>query len=265
MQLLDKEIDLDGFLARVATAPKAALLLDYDGTLAPFRVERLEAAPYPGLPELLSAIVAEGTRVVVISGRNLDELVALLGMDPLPELWSDHGWRTRGLDGVVRDQPLPLAARNDLAAAIRWAESNDIGERFERKYASVAVHWRGLPDDARDDLRRRANEVFVPIADAGHLSLKEFDGGLELRVPGRDKGDAVNAVLASVPRDAPVAFLGDDLTDEDAFVALGERGLRVLVRPTLRETEADVWISPPDELFWFLNQWRAARRGGQTR
>lgn len=55
---------------------------------------------------------------------------------------------------------------------------------------------------------------------------------------------------------AAIAYLGDDLTDEDAFQALDTRGLRVLVRDALRPTAADIWLQPPDELLDFLRSWR---------
>jgi len=52
-----------------------------------------------------------------------------------------------------------------------------------------------------------------------------------------------------------MAYLGDDITDEDAFQALGNRGLKVLVRQEPRQTLADIQIKPPDDLFKFLDKW----------
>ena len=66
-----------------------------------------------------------------------------------------------------------------------------------------------------------------------------------MRMPGRDKGDAVRTILNEIGPNVPVACLADDLTDERAFVALGVRGLSVLVRPKWRKTAAAVWIKPP--------------------
>jgi trehalose-6-phosphatase len=66
------------------------------------------------------------------------------------------------------------------------------------------------------------------------MELLEFDGGIEMRMPGRDKGDAVRTILDEIGPEAPVAYLGDDATDERAFLALGTRGLSVLVRPESR-------------------------------
>jgi trehalose-phosphatase len=85
--------------------------------------------------------------------------------------------------------------------------------------------------------------------------LHEFDGGLELRLPGITKGDVVRTVLDESHDEAVSAYLGDDTTDEDAFEAIAGRGLSVLVRPELRPTKAELWLKPPDELFSFLRRW----------
>ncbi|RPJ43124.1 MAG: hypothetical protein EHM19_09270 [Candidatus Latescibacterota bacterium] len=98
----------------------------------------------------------------------------------------------------------------------------------------------------------------MEIARSSGLELRSFDGGIELLGRGRDKGSAVRTVLAEEGADAAVAYLGDDLTDEDAFRALAGRGLRALVRAELRPSEADVWIRPPGELLAFLDRWLRA-------
>jgi hypothetical protein len=85
-----------------------------------------------------------------------------------------------------------------------------------------------------------------------------FDGGLELRAPGKNKGDAVSAILAESGPDFAAAYLGDDQTDENAFRAIKGRGLSILVRPEPRPTMADMWLRPPDELGRFLRDWLVA-------
>jgi len=55
-----------------------------------------------------------------------------------------------------------------------------------------------------------------------------------------------------------VAYLGDDLTDEDAFAAMGNRGLSILVRGEVRRSCARFWLRPPEELLHFLDEWIAA-------
>lgn len=250
------ERDLEPFFARLAAAPQRALLLDYDGTLAPLVADRRHALPYPGVPEVLAAIRDAGqTRVVVISGRSIADLGQLLGLDPLPELWGTHGWERRLPDGTYLPPALNDQARAGLAEAHSLLSARGLGPALEPKPASLALHWRGFDDAMVHELRETAGQLWSPIALGAGLRVHPFDGGVELRVPGRDKGTAVRALLDELGPDAAVAFLGDDLTDEDAFHALGPRGLSLLVRPEYRPTAAALWLRPPEELLGFLQTW----------
>ena len=235
------------------------LLLDYDGTLAPFRVQRAKALPYAGVRQALSDVMLTGhTRVVVVSGRACSDLVPLLGMEPMPEVWASHGWERRSADGAYSLSPPPDAAKEGLALAVRRAEDESISARVERKPASVALHWRGLSTAEASSMDRWGRARWGPLVSPHDLELHDFDGGLELRVPGRNKGTVVRAILGQAPPDTVVAYLGDDRTDEDAFLALPRNGLGVLVRREFRPTAASAWIRPPKELLTFLKRWKAA-------
>jgi trehalose-phosphatase len=91
--------------------------------------------------------------------------------------------------------------------------------------------------------------------------LAEFDGGLELRARTCTKGDAVRTIVSEVSPEVPIAYLGDDITDEDAFRVLNDRGLTVLVRPMYRFTAAQMWLRPPGELIQFFADWVRASGG----
>jgi trehalose-phosphatase len=244
------------FFAKLATAAHRALLLDYDGTLAPFRIERDLATPFPGVRDVLMAMQLAGhTRLVIISGRRACELPALLGLERQPEIWGTHGWERLGSDGSYTAPQLQACACAGLAAARNWAEQRGLGQQIEEKPASLALHWRGLPADTIAEIHASALAHFAQLAPAADLELSTFDGGLELRAPGRDKGFAARAILSELGENAAIAYLGDDLTDEDAFAALDGRGLSVLVRAELRPSKARIWLRPPEELLAFLWQW----------
>jgi trehalose 6-phosphate phosphatase len=68
----------------------------------------------------------------------------------------------------------------------------------------------------------------------------------------------VHALLGEVSPETPAAYLGDDTTDESAFRAMEGRGISVLVRPTWRQTAAQSWLKPPQELLEFLDLWLKA-------
>jgi trehalose-phosphatase len=255
MRTLDPRLDLEAFFMRVARAPERVLLLDYDGTLAPFHADPRLALPYPRACAVLREVAAGArTRIVIVSGRALEDLRAPLAMLPHAEVWASHGWEHAAAGRVSRRIP-SIELREELAqgeAAARAAARE--GARIERKIASVAVHWRGLSANAAGRVREKMREAWAPHAE-GELSLLPFDGGLELRARARNKGDAVTDVLARSAPGTACAYLGDDLTDEDAFRAIRDKGLAVLVREKHRSTAAELWLSHPRELTAFFERW----------
>ena len=257
MQVLTPSLDLAGFFQRVAKAPARLLMLDYDGTLAPFHIQPERAVPYAEVGPVLQRIVESGgTRIVVVSGRPADEIPPLLGSTLRPEIWGSHGWERLMPDGR-RVAEVPTAdAQKALETATRAIQpAMPEGSRLERKLASIALHWRGLPAQTAQALAARAAELWAPMAREGAVETLPFDGGLELRTVGCNKQYAVKAVLSETPPDSAIAYLGDDITDEDAFRAVKLRGIGVLVRAEFRETVADVWLKPPQELVDFMARW----------
>lgn len=256
---------LRDFWATLATASSAVLLLDYDGTLAPFHIDPAEARPYAGVEAALDRIGRlAGNRVVIISGRALDTLCPLLQLDVALEFWGGHG-RERCLpDGRRSVTPVPEASQQGLAEAQGWTDMvMELGGRVERKPGSLAFHWRGLAPGQQRRLERDLERRFATLTQADALLWHVFDGGVELRAPDCDKGQAVRQVLDELDQGACVAYLGDDHTDEDAFRALDGRGLRLLVRPRWRATAADLWLRPPEGLLSFLDRWAEIRAGVQ--
>ena len=109
----------------------------------------------------------------------------------------------------------------------------------------------------QERIRSLVQSAFARIGQPGGLHLLPFDGGLELRSTDRTKGTAVDQILALEPAALPVAYLGDDLTDEDAFAAVGSRDYSILVRNEVRPSCARFWLRPPEELLAFLDDWIA--------
>ena len=178
--------------------------------------------------------------------------------DPPPEVWASHGWEHRGRDGKIRRFSVPEAAAQGLGLARAFVTEHGLEAASEVKPASVALHWRGEPAHVAAAREREARRAWTPIAERHGLELRPFDGGIELRASGRDKGAAVREILSEAPAGTASAYLGDDLTDEDAFQALPEDALGVLVREELRSTKAGAWVRPPEGLLDFLDRWLAA-------
>jgi trehalose 6-phosphate phosphatase len=248
--------ELSEFWKQLSVAPASVLLLDYDGTLAPFQMERHRAYPYPKVIPLLKNIVRGGkTRVAVITGRPIVELKVLLRPFNNIEVWGAHGLERMLPDGSYRQIAIDSEAAEGLRLAKERMIEAGLAPLAEIKPGGIAIHWRGMPADERERVEGRLRESWAEMGDRPGLKLLKFEGGLELRVAHPDKGDAVSAIIAESDPSTPIAFLGDDITDEDSFRVLRDRGLTVLVRSEYRETSAKVWLKPPQELIEFLEQW----------
>ena len=127
---------------QTTVAPQRALLLDYDGTLAPFVTDRDHAYPYPHFAELLDEISANYTRVIIVSGRQAEEIPYLLKTTHRPELWGCHGLERLQPDGTYWHAPLNTAVQHALDAVEVELSDNGFSGLIETKPGCVAVHWR---------------------------------------------------------------------------------------------------------------------------
>lgn len=186
------------------------LFLDYDGTLAPLVEDPAAASPHPAVPALLRQL---GVRhpLYVVTGRDLATLARLLSVH-VPAVGL-HGGEEGLLGGEVRrlETGDHAAALGRLKAAVPRLP----GVHVEEKGGAFAVHYRRATDGqaARDALAR--------WVDAVPEGLEPIWGKhvVELRAQGVSKGVAVARIAAQHPDRTPV-YLGDDVTDEEAFRAL---------------------------------------------
>lgn len=218
--------------------------------------------PARGHPvQRLRRIVRAGvSRLVILTGRPAAAVERLLVNDrttaqTMPEIWGCHGYERKRPAEPVHSGGLPAATQRALRAGARCAERLGWNRQLEAKSASLAAHSRGLGPVRAARLQRELGAAWGEVAARRGLRLQRFDGGLELKARQADKGAAVAALVAGSPTRCPIAYLGDDLTDEDAFAALPGHGLAVLVRAKLRPTRAHVWLRPPEEVLTFLDLW----------
>jgi trehalose 6-phosphate phosphatase len=212
-----------GLLEPLRAEPgKAAILTDFDGTLAPI-VQDADAAALPdGAREVLTALIDRYAMVGAISGRRAADVRERMGLDGVAYA-GNHG-----LELMMPSEREPKAdpslggREGDAAtfmAAVEAARLDDAGLRLEDKGPIQALHWRGADDEARAEAVAR--EIGV---EAGRAGLEPHWGRkvLELRpVGGGGKGAAVASILAEDGVDR-VVYAGDDRTDVDAFRRLAE-------------------------------------------
>ena len=229
------------------------LLLDFDGTLAPI-VDRPEMATTPRRTRTaLDRLMAmQGVTVAVVSGRGLADVrerAAIAGI----AYAGNHGMEIEGA-GLYRVHPEAAAARPELeeVAAVIEPELEGIDGAFlEDKGLTLSIHYRMAPDRAEE-----VREIVLEAA-GGRPALVVTEGKMVLEVRPRvewHKGKAVLFLLEQMrpPKDAPVLYLGDDRTDEDAFRALGTwspaaEGI-LIADPPPAESAASAWLRNPAEV-----------------
>ncbi|MFN7147846.1 MAG: trehalose-phosphatase [Microthrixaceae bacterium] len=251
----------DADVARMLEGRPVAVFLDYDGTLTPI-VPRPQDALLPADTRAALVELAQVCTVGIISGRDLDDVAAMIDV---PDLWiaGSHGFDVRAPDGARTQFEQGAAALPALDAAelaLVDAVAAAPGARVERKRFAIAVHYREVADDDVAGLQAAVQS----LAD-GSPALRMTGGKLifELR-PAADwhKGAALSWLLEATGGgpDTLAVFVGDDVTDEDAFARVRPTGLGVVVGDEARMTAAHCRLDEPERVAAFLAMVTAAVR-----
>jgi len=212
--------DLEAALTDFTSARPLLVASDYDGVLSPLVGDPSAAVPLPGVPEALDRLArCAGVTVALVSGRGVADLQRTSGLSG-PYRWvGSHGAE---FDGPLTDE---LAARRDsLAELLAPHVEGTPGALLEVKPASVAVHVRQVADrDTAAALLERART----LVDSS-LTLKPGKEVLEIAVTDADKGTALRRLVTELAP-ARTMYLGDDVTDEDGFRALGPDDVSVKI------------------------------------
>ena len=236
---------------------KTLTILDYDGTIAPFKVNRYEAYPDPGLLNLVKKLTDLFPEFIttIISGRAAREVQKLTGGIKNLVIWGNHGWEKIDTEGNYKSFQPSKSISEALKLALSIAEKHGIVANCEVKLASLALHTRGMEKEKTNRIREWVYSNWGKIAEEASISLVEFNGGFELIDRSRHKGTAVEETISEIENLARACYIGDDRTDEDAFIAINNVGLSVLLSDTIRDTNADIIVESRDELREFLERW----------
>ncbi|MCO6436420.1 MAG: trehalose-phosphatase [Phycisphaerae bacterium] len=236
---------------------KPAMFLDYDGTLTPI-VRRPEDAT---LGENMRSILvqwAQHANVAIVSGRDRQDVQSLVRLPQLCYAGS-HGFDIRGPNGLQMQQEEAVSALPALDEAernLREVVSAIDGARVERKKFAIAVHFREVSSE--NDIRQIETSVDQIVSRAQHLRKRSGKKIFELQPDVEwDKGHAILWLIKAMnvsDRANVVFYIGDDVTDEDAFRALRRqgRGVGIRVGSPDEDTLALFYLRNCDEVAAFL-------------
>jgi trehalose 6-phosphate phosphatase len=245
---------------------RLAVFLDYDGTVTPIIDDHTRALLRDDVRAAIAAL-ADRCPVTIISGRDLARLKALVALDTVFYAGS-HGFEIEapaGREGLETGADY-LDSLDEAERELRASLDRVEGHSVERKKYSIAVHYRQVPPGRVSEIEAVVDRVLAARPD---LKLGHGKKVLEVR-PGIDwnKGRATEWILQQLgPDQAGVIplYIGDDLTDEDAFEALAGRGVCIAVRhDESRQTAADYALADTEDVHRFLEWLRTSIPAQET-
>jgi len=239
---------------KLLSGKPVVVFLDYDGTLTPI-VNNPPDAILPIMTKDVLKRLAKRSTVAIISGRDLRDVENMVGINDAVYAGS-HGFDIMAADGSSRSQDwlqryMPVL--DQAETALRGAVSDIAGALVERKRFAIAVHYRNVNDAYLKTLEERFHRVLEQ-----YPSLRKSKGKkvLELRPDvDWDKGKAIISMLETLHLDMDKVvpfFIGDDITDEDGFRAIYDRGISIVVGSEARDTAAHYTLQDPTEVRIFL-------------
>jgi trehalose 6-phosphate phosphatase len=254
---VENEDELEGRLA----GRRPAVFLDYDGTLTPIMARPADARISGSMREAVRSL-ANRCPVCVVSGRDRKVVQNLMGIDDLIVAGS-HGFDIWSPDEgkIEHDLGTDSGVLDEAKARLEREVGSIEGVLIEEKSVSVAVHYRLAAESERPKVREVVDSLLADHPDG----LKVTPGKMVYEVQPKidwDKGKAVLYLLEVLDLDPErfiPMYLGDDVTDEDAFEALEGRGVGVFVGhaddPEVagRTTSADYVLHTFEEVERFLD------------
>jgi alpha,alpha-trehalase len=235
---------------------QVVVFLDYDGTLTPI-VSRPEDAVMSEEVRGTVEDLSSQCMVAIISGRGLSDVKGFVGLDRLYYAGS-HGFEIRGPGGLSRDHEKAVelgSVLEEITGALTEELSGVPGAQIERKKFSIAAHYRNVPEGRAEEVERAVDRL---ARDYPQFRKTEGKKVFELQPDiDWDKGKAIEWLLdtLSLARPDVVPFyLGDDITDEDAFGALRKIGISVVVGKGGRDTKAQYRLEDTTEVKQFLDR-----------
>lgn len=232
------------------------IFLDYDGTLTPIVASPDRAVLSGSMRDTLLRLTERFT-VAVISGRDLEDVREKVGIDDIYYAGS-HGFDITG-PGHERETFQQgrefLPDLDEAESMLRERLGKIEGLLLERKRFSIAVHYRNVPQEKVEEVETVVDRVasrFDGLRRSSGKKVHELQPDMEW-----DKGKALRWILDALDLERTNVlplYIGDDTTDEDAFRAINDDGIGIVVMDEPRSTAARYRLRDPGQVQTFLNR-----------
>ncbi|MDD5617779.1 MAG: trehalose-phosphatase [Candidatus Omnitrophica bacterium] len=237
------------------------IFLDYDGTLAPISKSPDKAFIPQQAKELLNALSKNpGYKLAIISGRALKDIKDLVGLTGIVYV-GNHGLEIEGpkikFESIIPPgfKRILKKIKDDLSKKLISIK----GAFLEDKGYGLSLHYRLVNERDIPLVKMAFQEAVIAYLVGNKIKINSGKMMLEIRPPIEwNKGKAVLWLLArrefalKSARIFPI-YIGDDVTDEDAFDALKNKGLTVFVGNS-KKSKARYYLKNPQEVTELLRR-----------
>jgi trehalose 6-phosphate phosphatase len=244
----------------LASANGVVLCLDFDGTLAPIVEDPTDATIASANRMFIRRLAdQQATTVAIVSGRALPDLRERVDIDGI-HYAGNHGLEWDDGDGrtVVPEARDAEAALQEALAELRPMVADIPGCHVEDKRLTATIHYRQVADEHVSTIAQATAAV---VSDEDELVRQSGKQIYEIRPAISGGKDRVVDRLRDRHPQSVAVFVGDDVTDEDGFRAVGPDGYGVLVGKR-SDTDASVRVPDPDGvtmlLAWLVKQYESA-------
>jgi trehalose 6-phosphate synthase/phosphatase len=232
-------------------AAKRCILLDYDGTLAPYQKVPSLALPSDDLLQLLKELSSDPANdLIIISGRDAQTLDNWLGHLPLT-LVAEHGAYVKYKNEEWREYiTVPNEWKDQIRPIMQLFVDRCAGSFIEEKNSTLAWHYRNTQQELGFSRSRELRNSLLQLITNTPLQVIDGNKVLEVRMIGVDKGATAMNLINYLNPDF-ILCIGDDTTDEDMFRSLREKGYTIKIGRG--NTAAQYTIMSQREVYPFLS------------
>jgi trehalose 6-phosphate phosphatase len=234
------------------------LFLDYDGTLVPFKDTPTQVTTPKQIKKVIRQLIKNPkVKVIIATGRQLQDIKELMNVKGVSFI-ALHGLEIETADGMKFCWKQATQARlliKTIKKDMQKKLTDEKGAFLEDKELTIVFHYRLLAKNKIHPLRETFKKI---VRNHDTQKILEIINGakiIEARPKGWNKGKGIEIFLAQytpVKNILPI-YIGDDITDEDAFRFLGKRGITIHVtNRSKRKTSARYQVKNPDEVYSFL-------------